>query len=70
MNSEVRQIVCAALAKGRLMRNAQKAYFTLRTQEKLTEAKAAEREFDEALDEAAYALRTGQAKPKQGVLPL
>ncbi len=70
MPDEVKKIVLAALDKGRAMRDAQKAYFMFRTQEKLTVAKVLEREFDEALDEAAYALRTGTMKPKQGELPL
>ena len=70
MPDEVKKIVLIALALGRAMRNAQRAYFTLRTQDKLTEAKAAERDFDEALDAAAYALRTGKPKPVQEELPL
>lgn len=70
MPDDVKKIVLAALDKGRYMRQAQKAYFTLRTQEKLTEAKRAERDFDEALDEAAYWLRTGKPKPVQEELPL
>lgn len=70
MPDDVKKIVLAALDKGRYMRQAQKAYFTLRTQEKLTEAKCAERDFDEALDAAAYALRTGKSRPVQEELPL
>ena len=70
MPDEVKKIVLNALDKGRAMRNAQRAYFTLRTQDKLTEAKAAERDFDEALDAAAYALRTGKPRPVQEELPL
>ena len=70
MPDEVKKIVLAALDKGRYMRQAQRAYFTLRTQDKLTEAKAAERDFDEALDAAAYVLRTGKPKPVQEELPL
>ena len=70
MPDEVKKIVLAALDKGRAMRNAQKAYFTFRTQDKLTVAKAAERDFDEALDAAAYALRTGKPRPVQEELPL
>ena len=70
MPDEVKKIVLAALDKGRYMRQAQKAYFTFRTQDKLTVAKAAERDFDEALDAAAYALRTGKQKPVQEELPL
>ena len=70
MPDDVKKIVLAALDKGRAMRNAQKAYFTFRTQDKLTVAKAAERDFDEALDATAYALRTGKPKPVQEELPL
>ena len=70
MPDEVKKIVLNALALGRAMRNAQKAYFTFRTQDKLTVAKVAERDFDEALDAAAYALRTGKPKPVQEALPL
>ena len=70
MPDEVKKIVLIALALGRAMRNAQRAYFTLRTQDKLTEAKAAERDFDEALEAAAYALRTGKPRPVQEELPL
>ena len=70
MPDEVKKIVLNALALGRAMRNAQKVYFTFRTQDKLTVAKAAERDFDEALDAAAYALRTGKPKPVQEELPL
>ena len=70
MPDEVKKIVLAALDKGRAMRNAQKAYFTFRTQDKLTVAKVAERDFDEALDAAAYALRTGKPRPVQEELPL
>ena len=70
MPDEVKKIVLAALDKGRYMRQAQRAYFTLRTQDKLTAAKVAERDFDEALDAAAYALRTGKPKPVQEELPL
>ena len=70
MPDDVKKIVLDVLDKGRYMRQAQKAYFTLRTQDKLTEAKAAERDFDAVLAEADYALRTGKPKPVQEELPL
>ena len=70
MPDDVKKIVLAVLDKGRAMRNAQRAYFTLRTQDKLTEAKAAERDFDAVLAEADYALRTGKPRPVQEELPL
>ena len=43
MNAVAEKAVLAALDKGRAMRQAQRVYFTLRTQDKLTEAKRAER---------------------------
>lgn len=70
MTPEVEKIVRDAIAKITLMRDAQKAYFVLRTQEKLTAAKEAEREADKAIAEAEYALKHGVAKPVQGELAL
>lgn len=70
IEDDVRKAVCDALAKGRVMRNLQKEYFKSRSQSALSAAKCAEVEFDKALDDAAYALRTGHAKPKQGELAI
>lgn len=70
MNDEVRTIVSDALEKGAAMRDAQRAYFSLRTHEKLAAAKRAEAEFDEALRRAQFAMRFGHPKPIQEVLPL
>ena len=70
MTPEVEKIVRDAIVKITLMREAQKAYFVLRTQDKLTAAKEAEREADKAIAEAEYALKHGVAKPVQGELPL
>ena len=50
MNEEVKTIVSDALGKGAAMRDAQRAYFSLRTQEKLAAAKRAEAEFYEAME--------------------
>lgn len=70
MNEESRKVVLDALEKGALMRSAQRAYFTLRTQDKLTAAKNAEAAFDDALYHARYAMRYGHPKPRQEELPL
>ena len=70
MTPEVEKIVRDAIVKITLMREAQRAYFTLRTQEKLTAAKESEREADVAIAEAEYALKHGVAKPVQGELSL
>lgn len=66
MTDAVQDLVFDALRKGRFMRDAQRAYFTLRTQEKLDAAKRAERDFDHTLDEAAYAVKHGAPRPTQG----
>lgn len=70
MPDDVKKIVLAVLDKGRRMRTLQKRYFVTRHTPTLLEAKDAERDFDEALDAAAYALRTGKPKPVQEELPL
>ena len=70
MTEEAEIIVTDALVKARIMRDAQKYYFASRTQESLMCAKKAERCFDEALEDAEYAMKHGVAKPKQGELPL
>ena len=70
LKEEVEKVVLEALVNGRLMRELQKEYFKTRQQRALEAAKRAEAVFDEALDEAAYALRTGERSPKQGELGL
>ena len=70
MKEEVKSIVNNALEKGRRMRALQKEYFKTRSQTALMESKKAEAEFDEALEDAAYALRNGAQRPKQGELGL
>ena len=65
MSEEVQETVFRALRKGREMRKAQKEYFKTRTQRALTESKKAEAEFDAALDDAAYAVKHGEPRPKQ-----
>ena len=70
MNDEVRTIVSDTLEKGAAMRDAQRAYFIWRTQDKLTAAKNAEAAFDDALYHARYAMKYGHPKPIQEVLPL
>lgn len=61
-------IIIDALRKGQAMRKAQRAYFLMREQKYLTEAKQAERDFDAALVEADYAWKHGAPRPKQGEL--
>lgn len=61
-------IIIDALRKGQTMRKAQRAYFLMREQKYLTEAKQAERDFDAALVEADYAWKHNAPKPKQGEL--
>ena len=70
LKEEVEKVVLEALVKGRLMRALQKEYFKTRQQRALEAAKRAEAVLDEALDEAAYAWRTGERRPKQGELGL
>lgn len=70
MKEEVEKVVLAALEKGRRMRELQKEYFKTRAQMALTASKMAERAFDEALEDAAYAMKYGAPKPKQGDLGL
>ena len=70
MNEEVKAIVNNALEKGRRMRALQKEYFKSRSQAALEESKKAEAAFDEALEDAAYAMKYGAPKPKQGELGL
>lgn len=70
MTPEVEKIVRRAIVKATLMREAQKAYFASRTQNKLTAAKEAEREADMAIADAEYALKHGVTKPVQEELPL
>ena len=70
LKEEVEKVVLEALVKGRLMRELQKEYFKTRSQTALMESKKAEAEFDEALEDAAYALRNGAQRPKQGELGL
>lgn len=70
MKEEVKSIVKNALEKGRRMRALQKEYFKSRSQVALAESKKAEAAFDEALEDAAYALRNGAQRPKQGELGL
>lgn len=65
IDDNVLKVLGDALAKGRQMRDLQKRYFKTRQQILLTQSKVAERDFDEALDAAAYALRTGEVPPTQ-----
>lgn len=65
LNDAVIKILRDALEKGHAMRNLQKRYFVLRDRHTLEEAKRAEREFDEILAEAGYALTHGEPMPKQ-----
>ena len=52
------------------MRQAQREYFSTRSGDSLTRSKQAERDFDRALDEAAYAVKNGTPRPTQGELGL
>ena len=65
MQDKVQEMVFEALRKGREMRMAQKEYFRTRSQKALTESKQKEAAFDEALDDAAYAVKHGAPRPKQ-----
>lgn len=68
MNDAVRDIVFDALHKGRIMRQAQRDYFATRSGDSLKRSKQAERDFDRALDEAAWAVKHGEPRPSQGEL--
>lgn len=68
MTDEVKLEVFNALRLGREMRNLQKEYFKTRTQSALQKSKDAERAFDTALDDAAFAVKYGHKKPKQQTL--
>lgn len=68
VNDDVLQLMMYALKRGREMRDVQKEYFRTRTQSALTRSKEAEIAFDTALDNAAYAVKYGTAKPVQGTL--
>lgn len=68
MTDEVQTLVFDALHKGRIMRQAQRDYFATRSASNLERSKRAERDFDAALDEAAYAVKYGQPRPKQSEL--
>lgn len=70
MTDAVQALVFDALHKGREMRKWQKEYFRTRSQTALTESKQAERDFDAALDEAAWAVKNGTPRPSQGELGL
>ena len=62
---EALRLVQDALNKGREMRRQQKRYFATRTPAALTDAKNAERRFDNALAEAEYAITHNAPRPKQ-----
>ena len=68
MTDAVQTLVFDALHKGRIMRQAQREYFSTRSGDSLTRSKQAERDFDRALDEAAYAVKNGTPRPTQGEL--
>lgn len=65
MKDNVKLLVFNALRLGREMRDAQKKYFKTRTQSDLTKSKMAETAFDNALDDAAFAVKYGNPRPKQ-----
>lgn len=54
-----------ALNKTWVMRKAQREYFKSRTVRALEESKRLERECDAALEEAAWAVKHGEPRPKQ-----
>ena len=62
---EALRAVQDALNIGQEMRRRQKRYFVLRQPSALQEAKDAERRFDDALDEADYALAHNAPRPRQ-----
>lgn len=68
MTDAVQTLVFDALHKGRIMRQAQREYFATRSGDSLTRSKQAERDFDRALDEAAWAVKIGAPRPTQGEL--
>ena len=70
MTDAVQALVFDALHKGRIMRQAQRDYFATRSGDALTRSKQAERDFDAALDEAAWAVKNGTPRPTQGELGL
>ena len=70
MTDAVQNLVFDALHKGRIMRQAQRDYFSTRSSDSLARSKQAERDFDRALDEAAYAVKHGTPRPSQGELGL
>ena len=70
MTEAVQTLVFDALHKGRVMRQAQREYFATRSGDSLARSKQAERDFDRALDEAAWAVKNGTPRPSQGELGL
>lgn len=65
MNDEALRVIQDALNKGHEMRQLQKRYFAVRSPFALQQAKNAERRFDDALDEADYALAHNAPRPRQ-----